>query len=112
MKVRNWLFVLICLVSCSTFISGCSTQAQPSIVGQWEARMVPGEDYPEAMEVFENGTLVLQMHDRFVTSKYELKDGAIIIGNSELTVAALTKSSVVLAEPSGDNALVFDRIDD
>jgi len=112
MKIRNRLILLVCVLSAYVFISGCSSQRQPSIVGRWEARFLPDDDYPMAMEAFKNGTIVLQMHDGFVTSHYELKDGTIVVENGELTVTALTKSTIVLTESSGNDAYVFDRVDE
>ena len=73
--------------------------------------MVADEDYPQAMEAFENGTIVLQMQGEFVTANYELKDGTIVVNNGELTVTALTKSTIVLTESDGNEAYVFDRAD-
>lgn len=111
MKVGIWLCVLVCLVSSGAFVGGCSSPAQPSIVGKWKARTVPmpDDDYPQAMEIFENGTIVLQMEDRFVSSSYKLKGDNIVVEDGALTIAVLTKSTIVLTERDGSNTYVFDR---
>ena len=113
MKVRSWMRVLVCLVSSGAFVGGCSSPAQPSIVGQWKARAVSTSDSPAAMEVFENGTAVIQdAEGDFYQCKYVRKDNTIVYDNEPLGVAVLTESTLVLTFQDDDDAFVFDRVKD
>ena len=109
MKVRMWMFMAVCFVSVSTLVCGCSSYSKPSIVGQWKARAMSDDDCPEAMEVFENGTVVIQVRGGFHAGNYEQKDNTIVVGDEPMAVAVLTESTIVLTDQDGSNTYVFDR---
>ena len=117
MRIRNRLILLICVLSAYVFISGCSSQGRPSMVGKWKGRILPdADDNIPILEVFDNGTLVAQTDSGYHTARYENKDGAIIIFTDEdeddtVTVTLLTKSMMVLTGSDND-AYVFDRVDE
>ena len=117
MKIRNRLILLICVLSAYVFISGCSSQSRPSMVGKWKGRILPdADDYVQSLEVFDNGTLVAQTDSGYHTARYENKDGTIVIwaddeDDEAATVTLLTKSMMVLTGPD-NNAYVFDRVDE
>ena len=110
MKIRTGIFVLVCFVSASMFVCGCTSNSQPSIVGQWKAR-ISGSD-PQALEVFEDGTVVMQDSEGdFYLCNYVRKDNTIVYDNEPMAITVLTKSTLVLAEQD-DDAFVFDRVKD
>jgi hypothetical protein len=112
MKIGTTMLVLVSLVSIGTLVCGCSSLSQPSIVGQWKARAMSDDDVPAAMEVFKNGTVVIQVRGDFHPGIYEPKDNTIVVGDEPMSVAVLTKSTIVLTDQDGDDAFVFDRVDD
>lgn len=116
MKIRNRLILLICVLSAYVFISGCSSQSRPSIVGKWKGRILPdADDYVQSLEVFDNGTLVAQTDSGYHTGRYKNKDGTIVIWADDedeaATVTLLTKSMMVWTGSDND-AYVFDRVDE
>ena len=112
MRNRVWMFLLLCFVSVSTFVCGCSSHSQPSITGQWKARAVSTSSSPAAMEVFENGTVVIQdAEGDFYLCNYVREDNTVVYDNEPMDIAVLTESTLVLAEQD-DDAFVFDRVDD
>ena len=111
MKNRVWMLLLLCLISVSTFVCGCSSNSQPSIVGQWKSRVITSSN-PQALEVFEDGTAVMLYDGDFYQCKYVREDNTIVYDNEPMNVAVLTKSTLVLAEQDDDEALVFDRVKD
>ncbi|MHC4741228.1 MAG: hypothetical protein ACYS8Z_04925 [Planctomycetota bacterium] len=110
MRIRTRLFLLVFLVSVSTFVCGCSSNSQPSVVGRWKARAISENSSPEAMEVFENGTAVMQAGGDFYLCNHIPKDNIIVYDNEPMAIAILTESTLVLTEQDGDDALVFDRV--
>lgn len=106
--------MLGCVLLVYVFISGCSSQSRPSIVGKWKGRILPdADDDVRSVEVFDNGTLVAQTDSGYYTARYKNKDGTIVIfaDEDEATVTLLTKSMMVWTG-SDNNAYVFDRVDE